>query len=385
MKIVYVALLELEIHNAVRTHVVEVCANFKALGHDVILAAPKPWKNADVFPFKTSYVPFFGFSFARLWLFNFILCLHLFKLLRMEKPDCVYVRELFNPLPALLLKLLRAPYFAEVNDFILKTPHCKNRFIKSLYFKFCEKIELGCARGIFVPAEGIKKDLLLTYHFKNDRVHTVENGANVSLFYPMEMHECRKKLNLPEDAFILGYVGSFQDYHDLETVILALPQLKEEIPNIKLFLVGAGMGREKPYKELAGKLRLIDAVIFTGQVPYETVPFYINSFDAAFVTFKRSRLEQVLTVKLKEYLACGKPTIATELPDNVFMKKVQSVLKLIPPEDSQAFAKAVTGLFHDPAMRKNKGNTTIKALHSAFTWEHTAEQTLLAIDAALKH
>lgn len=383
MKIVYVALLELEIHNAVRTHVVEVCANFKALGHDVILVAPKPWKNMDAFSFKTAYVPFFGFSFARLWLFNLILCLHLFKLLRMEKPDCVYVRELFNPLTAFFLKASGVPYFVEVNDLILKTPHCKNRFLKSLYYKFCEKIELGGACAAFVPAEGIKKDLVMTYHIESNRIHTVENGANVSLFHPMEMQACRKKLNLAEDKFLIGYVGSFQDYHDVETAVNAMPQLKKDIPNIQMLLVGDGMGREKPYRGLVEKLNVQDAVSFIGQIPYESVPLYINSFDTAFVTFKKHRLEQTLTVKLKEYMACGKPVIISNIPGHPFLRTAADALRIIPCEDITAFADAVKKLYDDSPARKKMGEEAAKILRSHFSWEHTARRTIDIIERFL--
>ncbi len=383
MKIVYIALLELDVHNAIRTHVTEICAQFQKEGHDVTLVAPKPRNENPSFSFKTSYVPFFGFSFLRLWLFYIFLCLHLMKLLRKEKPDCIYMRELLNPLPVLLLKLLRVPYFVEANDFMLKTPHCKNRPFKSACVKFCEKIEIGGARAAFVPVEGIKKDMMAAYHFAGEKIHVVENGANTELFHPMDMQECRKKLGLPPDAFILGYVGTFQDYHDLETVILAMPQLKEKIPNIKLLLVGAGMGREKPEKELAEKLRLKDAVIFTGQAAYETVPLYINSFDAAFVTFKKSRLEQILTVKLKEYIACGKLTVVTELPNHSIIKKAAGALKCVPPEDPQAFAYAVMDLYDNPAQRKMKEEEAAEILRSEFTWEHTARQTLSMMERAL--
>ncbi len=58
MKIIYLALVELEVYNAPRTHTIEVCENLTKLGHDVLLLVPRPWKKRQKFCFKVSHVPF---------------------------------------------------------------------------------------------------------------------------------------------------------------------------------------------------------------------------------------------------------------------------------------------------------------------------------------
>ena len=61
--------------------------------------------------------------------------------------------------------------------------------------------------------------------------------------------------------------------------------------------------------EITSELGVSDKFTFTGRVPYEQVPFYINAADVCVAPFIKERNSRIGLSALKtyEYLACGKP------------------------------------------------------------------------------
>ncbi len=63
-------------------------------------------------------------------------------------------------------------------------------------------------------------------------------------------------------------------------------------------------------------------VIVEGFVSYKDLPAYYAGFDICVIPFKGdSLLRGVSPIKLYEYLAAGKPVVATSMPDTVNLQK----------------------------------------------------------------
>ncbi|GAI06769.1 unnamed protein product, partial [marine sediment metagenome] len=93
-----------------------------------------------------------------------------------------------------------------------------------------------------------------------------------------------------------------------------MPSILEEIPEAKLLIVGGGELSEKLERIVVDRA-LKDKVILTGFQPYEKVPAYINIADICINPFQLNRItKDVLPSKILQYLACGKPVIASLLP-----------------------------------------------------------------------
>lgn len=57
-------------------------------------------------------------------------------------------------------------------------------------------------------------------------------------------------------------------------------------------------------------------IALVGRRPYAEMPAFLHAFDACLVPFARTRLTAgVNPIKLREYLAAGRPTVATDLPE----------------------------------------------------------------------
>ena len=110
-------------------------------------------------------------------------------------------------------------------------------------------------------------------------------------------------------------------------------------------------------------------------VPYQTVPLYINASDVCATPFVKARGERsgVSPLKLCEYLACQKPVVASKL-GGLAMLAQNSAGVLVEPEDPEALAKAIIGLFQDPELRKQMGENGRKYVVKNRSWESVARR-----------
>jgi phosphatidylinositol alpha-1,6-mannosyltransferase len=93
-------------------------------------------------------------------------------------------------------------------------------------------------------------------------------------------------------------------YKGYDNVLMAIPSIREKIPNVHYILVGKGDDRPR-VEELVRSLELDDCVTLTGFVPDEEIADYYNFCD---VFVMPSKGEGFGIVYL-EALACGKPCL----------------------------------------------------------------------------
>jgi glycosyltransferase involved in cell wall biosynthesis len=104
-------------------------------------------------------------------------------------------------------------------------------------------------------------------------------------------------------------MGTIYSFSGLDRVILDWKNLLAVHPCAKLVIVGAG--EDQARLEGFG----IENVIFTGMQPYSRLPDFIRSSDICINPFELNGITQkILPTKLFQYLACGKPVVATKLP-----------------------------------------------------------------------
>src|SRR5690606_16475453 len=82
---------------------------------------------------------------------------------------------------------------------------------------------------------------------------------------PMDKQQCRRKLKLPESAFIVVFVGHFVDRKGPLRVLEAINKVGGDVKG--LFL---GRGIQKP---------IGSAVLHAAPVPNEELPYWLNAAD----------------------------------------------------------------------------------------------------------
>lgn len=142
----------------------------------------------------------------------------------------------------------------------------------------------------------------------NRHVVLVPNGVDADHFSPAHTPP-----SAPDLAAIpgprLGYAGSLAPWVDLD-LLMAVAHMR---PDWSLVLVGPADGRIAP--PLAA-LAALPNVHVLGERPYAAMPSYIQGFDVCLIPFRINALTQAVNpLKFFEYMAMGKPVVATRLPE----------------------------------------------------------------------
>jgi len=142
--------------------------------------------------------------------------------------------------------------------------------------------------------------------------------VDTNLFQPSpDSAEIRQQWGLSDKAQIIVFIGTLFEFSGLDVLIHQFPEIVRQIPEAKLLIVGDGPQRPK-LEGIIAELGLKEQVIITGFQPYQTMPQYINLAAVCinpFLTTDATR--NILPGKIVQYLACGKPVIATPLPGTI--------------------------------------------------------------------
>lgn len=151
------------------------------------------------------------------------------------------------------------------------------------------------ADALFTICNGLRDDLIAR-GIPGGRIGVMPNGVDLTLFGDPVPRDAAlgDKLGLAKDTPVIGYIGSFYDYEGIDDLIAAIPILREQHPEARLLLVGAGE-KEAHLRAIAAALPDPQAVIFAGRVPHTEVERYYSLIDVLAYPRKHSRLTDLVT------------------------------------------------------------------------------------------
>jgi glycosyltransferase involved in cell wall biosynthesis len=162
------------------------------------------------------------------------------------------------------------------------------------------------------------------------RVHVIPNGVNLNFFKPYDRDEARKKLSLPTEKLIILTIGYVEPRKGLHMLIKAAHSILAEEPDAYFVVVGRVRNHYRWYmtylKQLLSKLELNKHFKFTGFVPTEELPLYINAADI----FALTSYAEGAPLVIPQAMACRRIVIATQgaaagyLPPNLVVQNGNS-------------------------------------------------------------
>ncbi len=144
---------------------------------------------------------------------------------------------------------------------------------------------------------------------------------------------------------------------------------------------------KKEWLQLAENLGVSDKFIFTGSVPYNMVPIYINASDICVAPFIRERNSKIGLSALKtyEYFACGKPLVASSIPGIKDLIELSGGGISVTPENPEELANAVIKLLPDENTRSLMGDKGRKYVIENHSWDGVARKVLGVCNEARIH
>ena len=370
MKILYISFPDLNGSNGSCTHVREILRNIPINNSITVVSPTKyPPKFGNNITFKRC--GYIDIEFLRAFTFSinaFFICS--FYLLR-NKCDLIYERDHAFGTGCNLTLLFNIPVVMEVNGISNETGRFPKPIAKIINLVLLNRYSI--ATHIITVTPKLKEFLQLNYNLPPDKVSVVENGANIDLFKPMDKENALKKLNLDSEFKYVCFVGHLAPWQGVEYLVKSSPFILSKCPNTKFIIVGDGPKLDE-LKKLVDTLNISSNYLFTGYVDYETVPVYINASNICVAPFIIERNDRIglSALKIYEYLACGKPVVASKI------KGIEELLSTskggisVIPEDVCDLGKNIVRLLRDDSMCKQMGTYGYKFIRAHHSWKIAA-------------
>lgn len=293
-----------------------------------------------------------------------------FKILRKQDIDVIYERHHIFDTGIILAKLFNIPCISEVNGILIDEAKVSGSYGTGLQriTHLIERLTFACSTKIIAVSPMIKDQLINKYNADVRKIEVIQNGASTDLFKPTNREKARKELNLDENCNYVGFSGSFAPWHGLDDLVRSAPLISKEVENTKFLLVGEGRAKEQIVR-MVNDLNLTDNFIFINRVPYEEVPKYVNIFDVCVILKKKDIPGSPL--KLWEYMACGKPVVATNTEDFRVLEEYNAGI-VVDPEKTEEVADAIITLLKNKELREEMGNNGRKYVVENRSWEAVA-------------
>jgi len=197
------------------------------------------------------------------------------------------------------------------------------------------------------------------------KVRLIPHGIDTEKFKPLTIPKegIRKNLGLPKDAVLVGLVAHIVPVKGHEFIITAAAQC----PNIHF--VFAGQTNVEDYfvllQSLIKKLDLSERIHFVGVI--SNVPDFLAQMDI--IVLPTRKRGEGCPVSLLEAMACGKASIATDVPGSHDIIENGISGLLVPPDDPASLAQAIRLLLENPDLRQKLGAAARKRIVEHYTIE----------------
>jgi len=258
--------------------------------------------------------------------------------------------------PSLILGVLfgilrKVPVFALVED-----PPFTGRFER--FTGFVAKVEkrlrtlllhhlLESCAGIFCF---IEKDVLKEFALHKPQVYQMMNGpSSIARDFAENLPEPMKT----NGEYIVGLVGALTPEQGLDTLLRIIAEVRRHIAHLRLRLIGPlDPGYKEDFEANLKRFKLDLATEVTGWLPYTKMLAHLQECNVGVYCNPPTdwfRIAQPL--KVCEYLALGKPTIAWDYPGVSRLLGGGRLGILVPPGNKTLFVNELVRLT-DPTVRR---------------------------------
>ncbi len=306
-------------------------------------------------------------------------------ILRREGVDLILVRDLPLGLTATWLgRPLQKPVILDMAE---NYPAALIAYKKLIYQPFLlgngwlprayERMCLPRMDHILVVADEQRRRLV-RLGVQPEKISVVGNTPERSFYSPgddaTEGHERQ-----PAASPNLLYVGYLDPHRGVDLVVRAVPKLAAEFPGLRVTLIGDGTAR-RPLIELIKSLGLESRIDLPGWVEFSKIPAYIRQSSLCLIPHLRSEhTETTLPNKLFEYMALGRPIVATDCaPIKRIIDEVGCGLTFR-SGDIRDFKTVVSLLLRHPN-RESMGENGRRAVQQKYNWDIDRQMLVDAVE-----
>lgn len=353
----------------------KVCESLADLGLDVILVVPKRFVATSLNyqeyfhikkNFTVQYLPTIDlYSIKFFTKFAFIvnyLCFTVatagYFLFKNKKRHLILSNESG---PSLVLSLLGNQVVYEMHDYPGRI-----KWIFKFLFKFVDKI--------LTQNEWKKLQLVEQYQVESTKIIVEPNAVDLSDFKDVTKSQARHRLNIPENSYVVLYTGHLFDWKGAEILAEAAKSLAD---TYQVYFVGGSNADITKFKQKYAAVKNIQVL---GHKPHQEIPFYLAAADCLILpnTGKKDISKYYTSpMKLFEYLASGRPIIASDLP-SIRAIVTDEQVKFFEADNQTELVKAINYVYQNYSTIECKAKLN-KEYVLNFTWSKRSQRILSKI------
>jgi glycosyltransferase involved in cell wall biosynthesis len=298
--------------------------------------------------------------------------------------DCkiafVYERYSLNSFSGVRLAASRdVPFVLEYNGSeIWMSRHWGNPLENEALSQRIEMLNLAAADLIVVVSRAME-DGLVAQGVPRDKILMNPNGVEPDRYSPdIDGAPVRTRLGL-DGKTVVGFIGTFGHWHGAEVLAEAFGRLMARRldlrAGVRLLMIGDG-ARMPEVREVIARHGIEDVTVLTGLVPQAEGPQYLAACDilaSPHVPNPDGTPFFGSPTKLFEYMAMGKPIVASDLDQVGDVLEHGRAAVMVTPGDADSLVDGIAALIDDPARAQALGREARRLALLRHTWHaHTA-------------
>lgn len=242
------------------------------------------------------------------------------------------------------------------------------------FLLFLERCSYRTADVVITPNSAVKRFAYERGNCHTDRVFVVRNLPSMERMKPVAPEpELKRGRN-----YLLAFVGVMGVQDGVDNALYALHDLvyKRGRQDVSLVLIGDG-GCGSKLRMLAHELGLGEYAHFTGWTNSEDVLRYLTVADVGLSPDPENGYNEYCTmVKLMEYMAMGKPSVAFDLAETRLLAQEAALYAV--PNQVEDLANKIEVLLDDQECRFNMGAIGRKRIEEELRGNRDKQNLLLA-------
>jgi len=232
---------------------------------------------------------------------------------------------------------------------------------KSFFYFIINKFSSIFSDKIVVSSNAIRNDLIIYGRINPQKIVTIYNSIDLESFKAAgNCVKIKDELRINPDSCVVGIVARLVPEKAINDFIQAALMILKEIPQTTFLVIGDGPLR-RMLEELVSELGLNSNIVFTG---FRTdIPDLISIFDVAVL----SSIFEGFGIVILEYMALGKPVVATRIGGipEIITDKENGLL--VSPQRPDEMARAVISLLNDEDKARQIGLAARTMVESRFS------------------
>jgi len=346
----------------------EISEALRKRGHLVSLIFARHFSEKKQIQKNIIYLPTINYRVISGFIFGLIIFFYLPLLIKKKKVDIVIVSgdTIWNPF-LLSFKLYRIPIILDIRSLATEGD---TSLLTDISFYFSKYLFDGYTT---ISCE-LKEILKKKYHLQDKRIGIWSSGVSKDLFND-SLNQQAIDNKIDPHKFVLINHGTYSPNRGIENLIRSIAELNDFMKkNIKLLLVGIPTDKKRDITTLCEELKLTEEIDIISPVDNKKIPQYIQSSDIGIIPLPPDNQWWRVSVPLKtlEYLAMGKPIVATNIPfhHRIFEKGKCGVL--IDNNEPKTIAIAITYLYRNREKLNEMGRTGREIVQKYYTWDKSA-------------